>query len=203
MSLISIFSGIYARDDWKLGSGPGSQPENCGLYLHFLSDILHDYGVRTVLDIGCGNWAHLKNADWGTTSYLGIDVVPLLILQNIKEYQKDGISFRACSINDVENVSSFDLVIIKDVFQHLNYAEILCILKSVKLARLLLVTNDLAEINQDCACGGYRPLNMSAPPFGFDVVTRLRFQSVPFVKESVLTFGHCVGTNSNNSIIKL
>jgi len=65
-----VFSQIYRSNVWGRGSGVGSQPENNGEYMLFLSNFIRNNGIRTVVDFGCGDWQFSKFINWGTAAYL-------------------------------------------------------------------------------------------------------------------------------------
>ena len=73
---MNIFEHIYRNDLWHGGSGPGSFPEVNRPYVRFLQSFLLQNQIRSVVDLGCGDWQFSRGIDWGSTRYLGLDVVP-------------------------------------------------------------------------------------------------------------------------------
>ena len=59
-----------------------------------------------------------------------------------------------------------DLVIIKDVLQHLPNETIIRVLDRISQCRIMLITNDVHDKhNMDCKNGDWRGLNLFADPF--------------------------------------
>jgi SAM-dependent methyltransferase len=182
-NLRAVFEFVYSSNLWGSSgnSGPGSSVKTTIKYRRFLTKILKKYKIKTVLDFGCGKWEHLDKIDWRGISYTGVDVVPEVIEFN-KEFETD---FRKFLLSPTE-IGIFDLVIIKDVFQHLSFKEIFKVLELVSLSKYFLITNDGTFFNVDIKNGDWRPLNMGEPPFNFNIIDELTFESIPFTKQSVL-----------------
>jgi SAM-dependent methyltransferase len=180
-----IFEEIYQTDAWSNGSGPGSDPENAAQYLDFLRTLLNEHRIKRVLDVGCGDWRLYAGFDWNGVNYLGIDIVPNLIARN-KHHSTSTISFQCASVFEIE-ISGFDLVILKDVLQHLPHSENLRVIERCRAVPWMLITNDFtSEGNLDCIAGGYRALNLESYPYHYTPEKTLLFQSKPFWKCAAL-----------------
>jgi len=180
-SLASVFERIYRDKVWGEGSGPGSDPVQAKPYLDYLLNLIADKEINQVLDVGCGDQriyrgelAVRKNAWWWC-----IDVAPNLC----GDY--DCIEIHDC---DMERV---DLVIIKDVLQHLPHAENLRILRKAMEAKWVLVTNDWITTGnkRDIEAGDYRPVDVLLPPYGYAAQDSFGWGSIPFSKLAVLLKG--------------
>jgi len=55
------------------GSGPGSTKEYTIQYREFLSKFIKDNKIKTILDIGCGDFQMNEHFDWIDYDYTGID----------------------------------------------------------------------------------------------------------------------------------
>ncbi len=164
-----IFNAIY-RDlrpgKWPLGAD--STHKNTTVYREFLQQFFVDHEIKTVLDIGCGDWNFSRLMDWSAINYLGIDVSNL-ILERASEYSSDNIKFYeldaiSCDLPDA------DLAILKDVIQYWSNQEILDILPKLKKFKRVLVVgscleNDAAMLNRDTVFGEYHDVDLSQPPF--------------------------------------
>lgn len=158
-----IFRRIYGKDCWGHGSGPGSSIEVTAQYRTFLKRFMIKKKIKTVLDIGCGDWQFSHLIDWTGIDYVGIDIVPSLIEQNNAKFGRNNIKFQ---VRDavVDSLPRADLVILKDILQHLSNDSILRVLSKVR-CKFALVAENYTKVNRDCDDGGYRPLNLSAQPF--------------------------------------
>ena len=169
----SIFETIYREKRWGagLGSGHGSLPKGTEPYRAFLEDFIRANRIRRVVDYGCGDWQFSRLIDWQGAEYVGLDVVPALIEANRIAFARPGVSFDLSPENPDE-LPDGDLVIAKDVLQHLPTADIHAFLADVlPRYRLALLTNDSGEqVNDDVAPGGWRPLDLTMEPFGVGTV---------------------------------
>lgn len=182
------FSKIYQTHSWegKSRSGPGSDPGNAVDYLNILQNLLSkpDYVIQSVVDVGCGDWSLAKNINWLNINYTGIDIVPELIDQLNCNYASETIKFiHADLIKD--NLPPADLLIIKDVLQHLSNESVKIFLSQLPRYRIALITNDsrkrqpwywsfgllgteIQKPNSDTYDGGSRPLKLIKKPFNLN-----------------------------------
>jgi SAM-dependent methyltransferase len=163
-----IFDHIYQNDLWKGGSGLGSTEENTRAYRQFLHNFLRSNAVRSVVDLGCGDWQFSRHVDWKGIDYLGIDVSKV-VLENTRSFTGPGIEFR--ELNAVtEPLPAADLLLAKDVLQHWSNADILALLPKLSAYRYALITNGflataLDRVNTDITPGRWRPVDLLRPPF--------------------------------------
>jgi len=75
--LQNIFDRIYLTDEWNGGSGPGSQPQNTAKYVKFLNSFIRENKIKSILDVGCGDWQLMSMIDLSGVRYKGIDVSPV------------------------------------------------------------------------------------------------------------------------------
>ena len=155
----SVFADWYEGGN---GSGPGSSPEYTQAYRIFLEEFIRQHSIQSILDFGCGDWQFSRLVNWGDAMYYGVDEVESLIERLQKEY--GGAKRRFSTQIEVLPV---DLVIIKDVVQHLPNSEVFDLVKRFSQCKNILWVNDVRfdSINSDTPRKGYRPINMSAPPF--------------------------------------
>jgi len=113
-----VFDHIYEKKIWGGGSGSGSKfTADNKYFLQVVKDYLKKHSLKTICDIGCGDFNILKHFDYDGYTYTGIDIVKSVIDFNKKNYEKENVKF-AC-INMIENIpKGFDFIIIKDVLQH-------------------------------------------------------------------------------------
>ena len=137
------FTNIYAKNKWGNGSGSGSKMSlDNRKYIELLQEIMNDYDIKTICDVGCGDWQFAKYIDWGDREYLGIDCVESVIKTNIIEYQTEKIHFQHKTMGEGYMPEGYDLVIIKDVIQHWEDKDILAYLEPVlKTNKYVFLTN--------------------------------------------------------------
>lgn len=171
-SLNNIFDTIYETNAWGCGSGSGSNEELMRGYVAFLEDFMHKNNIKSVADVGCGDWQFSKNIDYSGISYTGYDVASFVINANKEKYSKENVSFVHYN-GDFNEIKGADLLICKDVLQHLPLENIEQFLKILPKFRFALITNDLpngknGELNSQINAGQYRPLDLRAKPFNLN-----------------------------------
>jgi 2-polyprenyl-3-methyl-5-hydroxy-6-metoxy-1,4-benzoquinol methylase len=191
MSNAEVFSKIYKEDLWHGGSGAGSKLENVKEYIDILQKYIDKPEVKTVLDLGCGDWQFSKFLDLSSVSYLGVDVVESVIESNSTSYSASNIKFISRDITTYE-VPKADLIICKDVLQHLSNKDVVTILvKIITSSKFSLITNDFMPENtenKDINNGDYRSLDLTLSPFYLDVVTILESEIVGWKPKRTVTF---------------
>ncbi|MCK7594471.1 class I SAM-dependent methyltransferase [Pseudomarimonas salicorniae] len=165
------FEEIYERNEWGHGSGEGSLPVHTRSYVRFLERFLRAHRVRSVVDMGCGDWQFSRGIDWGSAEYRGYDVVPSVIASNEEQFSAPNVSFHLYSGNP-QDLPSADLLLVKDVLQHLPHDAIHRFLPCVQKYQHALITNcvnprGITE-NVDIPLGAFRYLDLRRPPFGID-----------------------------------
>lgn len=130
----NIFTNIYDKKIWGNGSGSGSNVSKDTLkYIQILESIINnsEYNIKTICDIGCGDWEFSQFINFGDKEYLGIDCVNYIIKINQDKYEKENIKFEHKIVNDDYIPKGFDLIIIKDVIQHWKDEDILKYLNEI------------------------------------------------------------------------
>ena len=145
-----VFTNIYNKMIWKGNdntplSGAGSSIDYNKKYIKFLQDFIQRNDISSILDIGCGDWTFTQTIDFNGKDYLGVDVVPNLILTNKSKFSKPNIKFKHLDITtNLSEVRGYDLVIFKDVLQHWNNEDIVKVLDyftTTDLPKYILLIN--------------------------------------------------------------
>lgn len=185
--LASVFERIYRDGLWANGSGTGSDPANTERYRMFVERFIVQNNIQTVVDLGCGDWRSSRLIDWNGVGYLGVDVVESVVVRNQQRYQVDNVRF--AQLNDEDELPHADLLIVKDVLQHLPNSEIHRMSRFLGRFRLALVTNTvtselhrcdgavvrLEDVNTDVQAGLMRPVDVLGPPFNWPGEEVLRY----------------------------
>ncbi len=174
---MSEFDSMYAPGG--TGSGVGSGVTYTAGYRAFLEGFMEKHAIRSVLDVGCGDWQFSKLVNWGERFYVGQDEVQMLV----DRLNEDHSGLLRRFVTEIPD-STFDLCICKDVMIHLPSAEVIALLGRLAHHRHLLIVNDIptsfvqdlfATPNVDVARGYYRPLDITAPPFNVKAEIVYRF----------------------------
>jgi SAM-dependent methyltransferase len=176
-----VFGHIYEQDHWDGGSGIGSAPDATEPYREVLAEMLPSTDVRSVVDVGCGDWQLGSLVDWASVDYLGLDVVPAVVERNTSRFARPRVRFQLLDAR-LETPPAADLLLAKDVLQHWSNADVEAFLHTnLGRYRYCLITNDIASthwdgaVNHDVLLGEWRTLDLEAPPFGHRAVWRRDF----------------------------
>jgi SAM-dependent methyltransferase len=162
------------------GSGGGSTPAYTEGYRRFLESFIREHGIRSVLDFGCGDWQFSRLVDWGDVLYYGVEGVPALVARLRMEHGAPNRIFYVVDPAGPELPNHVDLLICKDVLQHLPNADVQRLLQvAFPCARHWILVNDKdpdpARNNGDVHTSLYRCLDLRAPPFSLHGTEIFRF----------------------------
>jgi SAM-dependent methyltransferase len=134
-----IFSEIYDNGLWAHGkearyleknakyfSGSGSYNKSSREYIQFITEYIKAYDIRSVTDIGCGDFNIGKQlcGQNPQIAYNGVDVVPNMIRHHNEKFRSERISFY-CLNTLKDKVPPADLLLIRQVLQHLSNGDII------------------------------------------------------------------------------
>ncbi len=173
MSSSEIFTDIYQREVWGSGSGGGSTPEYLGAYIALVEWLIKVCRPATVLDIGCGVGWIANRINWQDCLYIGIDVV-----RDVVEQARPRISGEVYVLDAItDTLPPADLVLLKEVTQHLDNASITTIIEKLRSYPLVLHCSAWREeVNQEISTGGFRSVDLSKPPFSLPCETLLQYE---------------------------
>lgn len=199
---MNIWDEIYAKGEWGEGSGAGSTVETTKRYVEVVNEYLdkHQYKNCKVYDFGCGLWSGWQeNLHLNGWRYYGVDESSEVIKKN-SENHPDTFTHRFNTGKAEDYLRgigegfphlrpSIDIILIKDVFQHLSFDTIYPILELIKKPKAVIITNDsvLDGVNRDCEDGGYRPIDLRLPPFNLKPTRVVDYPSSPHQK-TILIF---------------
>jgi len=186
----SVFENIYQQSLWAGGSGTGALHENNIDYVALVSKFMLWHEVRSVVDYGCGDWQFSRFINWDDKEYHGIDVAPSVIASNSARYATQSVRFT--QLQDTTEIPWADLILCKDVFQHLPNADVMQLLERLKSrCRWLIATNDdypSDNLNGVIQAGGWRAVRLDLDPFNEHTATLLSWVVVsrtPTVRKRV------------------
>src|SRR5687767_3742049 len=170
--LTGAFNRIYAEGTWGRDvagggtSGTGSTLAITQEYRAYVEGFIRMHGVTSVVDAGSGDWRFSRAIDWGEASYLGVDIASDVVAAVRSKHENGKIRFQVGDITD--ELPAADLLISKDVLQHLSNDLVRKFIRNNLRPgkyKWVILTNDRGSGNQDVAIGGYRAIDLAAPPF--------------------------------------
>jgi SAM-dependent methyltransferase len=149
--------------------GPGSTIEACRCILERLPEWIRTHQIRSIVDLGCGDFHWMSRLDLSGLEYDGYDVVRFLIEQNVAKHGLANVRFHHADLTEL-SVPKADLAVLKDVLIHLPTSQALGIVERVRAARPRFLASTTAPgwLVSNRACmkiGEFSPLDLEAPPF--------------------------------------
>ncbi|OXM49440.1 hypothetical protein CFP71_30515 [Amycolatopsis thailandensis] len=166
------FTYIFRSRLWTSSSvsGPGSESVQTQGLREQLPALLERFGVRTLLDLPCGDFGWLSEVDLDLDRYIGADIVTDLVEANAARFRDDPVrEFRTLDLTG-DPLPAADLVLCRDCLVHLSFADIERALSNLRRSgSRYLLTTTFTELgaNNDIVTGDWRPLNLCREPFGF------------------------------------
>ena len=171
----STFTNIYEHRFWgdngvagyNGSSGSGSNvDQNKDTYVPVLQNFIIENGVKTVVDLGCGDFKCgpfiYEDLD---VLYTGYDAYRKLVDYNSSKHSAPKYTFKHLDFcYNKESIESADLCVLKDVIQHwplANIYEFLDYLVETKKFKYILLCNCCAQTTDDTdiRTGQWRPLS--------------------------------------------
>jgi len=166
---MKVFDKIYEKNSWgsnESRSGPGSSEKQTRKIREALPIIFKEFGIKSMLDVPCGDWNWMKDTDLSGIDYVGGDVVKSVVERNAV-YERENVKFQQIDICNTP-LPDADLLFVRDCFVHLSIEDIKRALDNIKKTRfryLLTTTFPLTEENKNIKTGSWRPINACLEPF--------------------------------------
>jgi SAM-dependent methyltransferase len=188
-SAAHVFSEIYERNLWggessTFYSGSDISDNPAVSYISLVLSFIEKRKVKSVVDLGCGDFKVGRQIAEACETYIGIDVVPALVKHLRETYSNSHISF-ACLDASVDELPSGELCLVRQVFQHLSNRQITSILEKLPLFKYVIITEhypnrqDFRSYNLDKVHGRDTRLDygsavyLDRPPFNIKAQTLL------------------------------
>ena len=189
-SLATVFSEIYRTNAWRdpeSVSGRGSTLARTSVITSHLPVLLQELNADSIIDAACGDFNWMRYVDLGSIKYIGVDIVPALIVRNRQLYQTDQRTFAAQDITK-DRLPGADVILCRDCLIHLSFNSIKAAISNFRktsATHLLCTTHSTVTENIDCPDGSWRNINLLLPPFNFPQPVKL------LVEDAEL--GKCLG----------
>jgi SAM-dependent methyltransferase len=202
----AVFQRAYREARWggegtEFHSGPGSTGVAAERYAELINDFIARHDIRSVVDLGCGDFQVAGRFTSDHIDYTGVDVVDELVALNNHRYGSERIRFTALDITQ-DPLPDGELCLIREVLQHLSNAEISQVLSAVTKYRYVIYSDyqpapSVAFVpNRDIVHGHdtrlwkHSAVCLDQPPFDRNVQLLLEVES----SERLLDAGECIRT---------
>lgn len=149
-------------------SGSGSHIANTKECVAFLNRILVEKNIRSILDLGCGDWNWFKMVDLGSCCYEGWDACDFMVQDNTRFYGCSKVKFLTKDIV-MEEYPLVDLIICRDVLFHMNPDVALSIVNQAKEKCKYFLSTSFNNVETNIGIGkgswGFYRINLNISPF--------------------------------------
>jgi len=157
-------------------SGPGSSLVTAEPCLKLLNEIVPEFGIKSILDLGCGDWNWMQNAAWRsdpTVRYEGWEAHEALVETLNTSFGNERTTFRVGDLT-TENFPKVDLIICRDVFFHLPLHISEGVVKRIQANRGLFLSTSFLDEDSNTGIGraylkiqnwGFYRINLDIAPF--------------------------------------
>ncbi len=169
-----IFQQIHDSSAWNVVttesvSGEGSTLAQTATLRAELPGLLRKLGVRSLLDLPCGDFNWMQHLDLTGIRYTGGDIVPALVERNQAQFGNKNRQFLHLNLL-TDPLPAADLLFCRDCLVHLSLADVRAALDNIRRSDITYLAtthfHDEPE-NADILTGGWRPLNFFKAPFNF------------------------------------
>jgi hypothetical protein len=177
------FAEIYVSNHWRSeesGSGPGSTKTATQALVPQLIELIHSLGVRILVDAPCGDANWIGPVALEAAIYAGYGVVPWVVDSLRARAREFGLNAQFATADIIaDQLPKADLILCRDCLVHLTDDLVLTALARLAASRstwLLATTFPDLERNAPGAVGGWRPIDLTKPPFNLPAPERLIFE---------------------------
>lgn len=204
-----VFGDIYRNNSWgshlgipagTLYSGPGSDEIMGRPYADEIIKYVKANGIKSVVDLGCGDFRVGRLIASEGLRYTGVDVVEAVIAQNNATHGNDTVNF-VCRDISKDELPDGELCLVREVFQHISNGQILAALNNMRKYKHVIITDN------QCGEQGSLPINIDRPHGSASrasLGTELDITKPPFnVKGVQVIFEfHAPNTGQTNAVIR-
>jgi SAM-dependent methyltransferase len=153
-------------------------------YAECIRTFIQSHGIKSVVDVGCGDFRVGRKLIDSSIDYTGIDVVDALVKANQERFGASNVRFRCLDIVR-DDLPPGDLCLVREVLQHLSNLQIQKILEKLKQYKWVIITETLpgpvgsfkANLDKphgrDARCVWHSGLVLTEPPFSLPAVQTL------------------------------
>lgn len=166
------FIAMKRKHDAESLSGPGSFLENAGDSIEFLQAIIKQKNIKTILDLGCGDWNWMSKVDLSGVNYIGWDCDEEMIKSSNEKFGSPSVLFEVKDIVTSE-FPKVDLIICRDVLFHIDMNISVPLVQKIKKEKCLFMSTTFKNTERntnikqytDFSNWGFYEINLDIYPF--------------------------------------
>ncbi len=172
LSTEDTFMEIYRSNHWSgenSVSGQGSDDSQTREITIQIPKLAGKLGVKTFLDVPCGDFHWFSKMDVHLDHYLGGDIIPEIVERNNRLYGAENRTFKKINLL-TDPLPEADLLLCRDCLVHLSFSDIETTLNNIRRSKItyfLTTTFPKNSVNEDIVTGDWRIINLEKPPFNF------------------------------------
>ena len=164
------FAGIWRTNGWgnaETRSGPGSSLAQTAAFRTRLADTLRQLGVRTLVDVGCGELNWTSQISGQLDLYLGFDIVEEIVAELRRKFEVRKNHFFNTADVSRDVLPAGDAILCRDVLTHLSHPLVANALANFRRSssRYLIATTFARGKNDPVRVGGWQAIDLCAAPF--------------------------------------
>lgn len=141
----SVFRDVYLARQWsqaevQFHSGPGSTGLSATQYADCIKDFIRLHDIRSVVDLGCGDFRVASGFVTPNVHYVGVDIVDPLIAHNQATFGSDTVRFVKLDATR-DPLPDGELCLIREVLQHLSNRQIASVLHAALKFRYVIYSD--------------------------------------------------------------
>jgi len=184
METDEVFTFIYKNNYWgtpETASGEGSTISETENISKKLPLITKELGVKTMLDVPCGDFFWMKNVALDNIHYTGADIVKDIIQSNKTKFESEHRKFVNLDLT-TDKLPTSDLIFCRDCLVHLSEQKVKSAIKNIKASgsKYILTTHyTKPRANKDIVTGDWRAINFLLAPYNFPQPIKTVVDTVP------------------------
>jgi len=179
LDFINIYkTNIFGSDESH--SGTGSTMEQTAYIREIFPSFFKELGVKSILDVPCGDFNWMRHVDLSGIHYIGGDIVPELVAKDNEKYKSENVEFRELNII-TDDLPKVDLILCRDCLVHLNFESGMKALQNFKRSgsTYLLTTTFTDRPKNEDLFGIWRTLNLQKAPYNLPEPFKLINEKCP------------------------
>jgi hypothetical protein len=164
--------GLFGSTESR--SGSGSTMEQTEHIRGTLAQLFEELGIKTLLDVPCGDFNWMRHINMSNMRYIGGDIVADMVKKNNEDFSSQNVEFRVINII-TDNLPKADIILCRDCLGHLKLEDGLKAIRNFKRsgATYLLSTTFPDHIKNSDDFRIWRTVNLESGPFNLPQPLRI------------------------------